>query len=263
MWEFSFFRYAIFISIVLSFLFTLISFIIVTRKLSFLAIGTEHAAFGGMGIANFMGWDPFTTTSIFCMIVTIIAGKTHKKSTDTGTSLFFSGAMALGMVLLAWNRTNSFNLMGFLFGDLIGVTQSDLLIGMIVTCVVYAIFIPSLGKILYISFDRDSAIVSGIPVNIWDAVVYASLSLSIILGIKLVGVLLVVAMTILPATFALLWQKNISTTFMISFFYTLFSMISGILFSIQFNIAPGALIVLTAVFVYLLSKTFILCKGRN
>ncbi|MGL4394170.1 MAG: metal ABC transporter permease [Brevinema sp.] len=263
MFEFEFFRNAIMISLILSFLFTLISFIIVTRRLSFLAIGTEHAAFGGMGLANFLGWDPFLTTSVFCAALTIIAGKTHKKSADTGTSLFFSGAMALGMVLLAINTDNTFNMMGFLFGDLVGITSQDLLIGAIVTILVYAFFLPLSGKILYISFDRDSALVSGVRAGLLDTIIYGALSVSIILGIRLVGVLLVAAMTILPASFALLWQKNLTITLIISFFYTIFSMVMGILLSIQFDVAPGALIVLTAVIVYLFSKFIILGSKRG
>ncbi|MGL4388352.1 MAG: metal ABC transporter permease [Brevinema sp.] len=263
MFEFVFFRNAILISIILSFLFALISFIIVTRRLSFLAIGTEHAAFGGIGIANLIGWDPFLVSSIFCVGLTIIAGKTHKKTADIGTNLFFSGAMALGMTLLSFNKNKSFNLMGFLFGDLIGITSQEIMIGLIITIIVYAFFLPFFGKILYISFDRELAIVAGVRAGILDTIIYASLSLSIILGIRLVGVLLVSAMTILPASFSLLWQKNIRTTLLISFFYTIFSMIAGIFLSIQLDIAPGALIVLIAVLIYLASKCFILKQKRG
>lgn len=261
MWDFTFFRYAVFISVFLSFLFALISFIIVTRRLSFLAIGTEHAAFGGIGIANFFGWNVFLTTSLFCMILTVLAGKTHKKSVDMGTNLLFSGAMALGMILLTLQKNQSFNLMGFLFGDLIGINQLDLLIGFLITFLIFLILLPALGKIMYISFDRDAAIVSGINVDFWDMIVYASLSLSIILGIKLVGVLLVVTMTILPAAFAMLWQKNVYTTLSIAFVYTLCSMIGGIVLSFYFNSAPGALIVAISVSIYLISKFFIKIKA--
>lgn len=254
LWQFAFFRYAIEISIILSLLFALISFIILVRRLSFLAIGTEHAAFGGVGLAQITGLPVFPTTTIFCALVTVIAGQTHKKQSDAGTSLFFSGSMALGMILLSLSHKNSFNLVSFLFGDLIGITIYDLWFSLGITCLILLILLPAMGKILYISFDRDSAIISGLKIKFWDTIVYIALSISIILGIRLVGVLLVAAMTVLPASFALLWQKKVLTSLIIAFIFSLISMIGGILLSAILDIAPGALIVVIAVIIYFIGK---------
>jgi len=254
LWQFAFFRYAIGISFILSLLFALISLIILIRRLTFLAIGTEHAAFGGAGLADIMGLPSFPITLIFCTVITNIAGQTHKKQAEAGTSLFFSGAMALGMILLAFNKNNSFNLINFLFGDLIGVTKFDLIISCSITFIILLLLLPAMGKILYISFDRDSAIISGLNVKLWDTLIYSALSISVILGIRLVGVLLVAAMTVLPATFALLWKRKVFYTILIAFFFSIFSMISGILLSVQFDIAPGPLIVTVAVLVYFMGK---------
>ncbi len=250
LFQFSFFYYAIAISVILSFLFALISFILVTRKLTFLAIGTEHAAFGGAGLARIMNWDQLTTTLIFCTIVTVLAGRSHKKTSDLGISLFFSGAMAFGMILLSLEGNNSFNLVGFLFGDLIGITKKELIFSFITVLTIMIIMLPSLGKITYLSFDREAAIISGVNAELWDTIVYIVLSISIILGIKLVGVLLVAAMTVLPAAFALLWEQNISKTLGISCIFSLFAMILGIFCSFFLDLAPGALIVAIAVSVY-------------
>ena len=253
LFQYSFFNYAIGISIVLSLLFALVSFIIVTRKLTFLAIGTEHAAFGGVGLANFLQIDQFFTTMIFCAFVTVFAGRSHSKVSDMGISMLFSGAMAFGMILLSIDG-GSFNLLSFLFGDLIGVTAREFLFTTIATIVIFAIVLPNISKILFITFDRDTAEVSGVNVDFWDTIIYIILSVSIILGIKLVGVLLVAAMTVLPAAFALLWQKTTTITFIISFLFSMLVMVGGIILSFYLDIAPGALIVSLAVILYFVAR---------
>ncbi len=253
LFQYSFFQYSIGISVVLSLLFALISFIIVTRKLTFLAIGTEHAAFGGVGLANYLHTDQLFTTIIFCAFITVLAGRSHQKSSDMGISMLFSGAMAFGMILLSIGG-NSFNLLSFLFGDLIGVTAKEFIFTMIITTIILLIVLPNISKILFIIFDRDTAEVSGVDVDFWDTIIYIILSISIILGIKLVGVLLVAAMTVLPSAFALLWQKNTIITLIISFVFSIFVMVGGIILSFSLDIAPGALIVSLAVILYFIGK---------
>ncbi len=243
-----------YVAVLLSILFTLISFLIVTKRLSFLAIGTEHAAFGGMGIAHYFGLDQLSTTMIFCSFITVFAGHTHKKSSELGISLLFSASMALGLILLSLSPQNTFNLQAFLFGDLLAISKRELLFSSIFVAVILLIILPNLNKILFIIFDRDMAFVSGIKVDFWNTILYVVLSVSIILGIKLVGVLLVASMTVLPATFALLWQRNMWQSLVIAFVYTVLTMIGGILLSFYFDTVPGALIVSLATGIYFLMK---------
>lgn len=249
----SFFYYALWISVVLSLLFALVSFILVTKRLTFLAIGTEHAAFGGVGLAKIFGWDQFLTTTIFCSVITVFAGRSHTKSSDMGISMLFSGAMAFGMILLSIDGGGGFNLMGFLFGDLIGITLEELLFSSVITGLILLIVLPALGKILFLIFDRDLAIVQGVHASFWDTVIYIVLSVSIVLGIKLVGILLVAAMTVLPATFSLLWHQNVWKTLMIAFVFSLCTMVGGIVLSFIWDVAPGPLIVALAVLCYFMT----------
>lgn len=261
LFHYSFFYYAVAISVVLSLLFALISFIIVVRKLSFLAIGTEHAAFGGAGLAQLLKTDHFMTTALFCMILTVFSGKIYKKSTDMGVSLLFSGAMALGMIFLSISENSSFNLMGFLFGDILGIGMQELIISLLFLVGIFLVVLPSFKKILFVIFNRDMAQIAGVNVDFWDTVIYIVLSLSVVLGISLVGVLLIAAMTILPAAFALLFQKNVKNTMIISFIFSLLVMISGIVSSFYYDIAPGALIVVIAIVSYFVCKLYFKIKS--
>ncbi|MGL4366867.1 MAG: metal ABC transporter permease [Brevinemataceae bacterium] len=254
LWSFSFFRYTVGVSVVLSVLFALVSCIIVARRLTFLAIGTEHAAFGAVGLAQVLNTPVFPTTVIFCMLITVFAGRMYKKNSDLGTNLLFSAAMAFGMIALSISKRQSFNLMNFLFGDLIGVTREYFIFALVVAVIILLILTPAFGKIVYLSFDFDSAVVSGVKVGFWDTIVYIALALSIIIGIQLVGVLLIAAMSVLPAAFALLWKKNMNATLLIAFLFNLASMFLGIFMSVIFDVAPGALIVLNALLLYFISK---------
>lgn len=255
--QFSFFYYSIGICVILSFLFTIVSFLIVMQRLSFLAIGTEHAAFGGIGLAHVLQKDPLLTTMLFCSCLTIFSVRFHKKIAETSISLFFSGAMAFGMILLSLKGGAPFNFMGFLFGDLINITLREFLIATIITLCVGFTILPSLPKIIFLIFDRDMAVVSGLNEIFWDVVIYATLSVTIILGIKLVGILLVSAMTVLPVSFGILWEKDVFGTLIISFFFTLTMMILGVLISCFFDLSPGSLIVILSVIIYFASRIFL------
>lgn len=257
LFQFSFFTNAIIIAILLSIIFALISFFIVTKKLSFLTVGTEHASFGGVGLAALMGWDQLITTIIFCTCITVFAGHTHKKSSELGLSLLFTISMALGFIMLSFAPNNSFNLQSFLFGDVLAISSKEIISTIIFIVIVLTIILPNLHKIFFIIFDSDIAFVSGIKVDFWNTILYIILSISIILGIKLVGVLLVTAMTLLPAMFALLLKQNIWKSLVIAFLFTMISMVGGIFLSVYWDIVPGALIVMIATTIYFSTKILV------
>lgn len=260
--SYSFFRCALGAAFLLALLFSLLSFIVVSRRLSFLALGTEHAAFGAAGLAQILALPAFPVTFVFCIVLTVIAGRRSRASSaDAQSSLIFAAAMAGGMVLLALSgrmgRGGAFNLTSFLFGNLLGLDTAFLLFAAAVTALILAALLPALGKIFYLSFDRDAALVSGTPADFWDTLVYASLSAGIVLGMKLVGVLLVSALAVLPASFALLFGRGLKFSMAVSFIYTLFCLYGGLGLSLLFDLPPGAAVVLLAAFIYFCAKYLI------
>lgn len=254
--SYQFFRYALIVAFLSSLLFAVLSFIVVSRRLSFLAVGTEHAAFGAVGLARILNLPDFPVTFIVCILLTVLAGRRSRLSSDAHTGIIFSSSMAVGMILLALSSgsAGTFNLTAFLFGNILGISFPFLVFAFILTAFILVLLLPAFGKILYLSFDRDGAEVAGARADLWDMIVYASLSAGVVLGIKLVGVLLVAALTVLPASFALLWGRGVKSSLWAALLYTLFCFYLGIFLSVFLDIPPGALIVVLAAGIYFIAK---------
>lgn len=155
-----FFRNAFVMSLLLSLLFGLLSFFIVMRRMTFLGAGIAHTAFGGVALGVLLGIHPFYSSLVFCLVSALLIGKLVKYgniSYDTGIGIFFSFSMALGVLFIALKKAYTFDLSGYLFGNILGVTQTDLFLSLGAVL----LFIPFLAiffqQILFMTFEEKVA----------------------------------------------------------------------------------------------------------
>ncbi|MGL5721674.1 MAG: metal ABC transporter permease [Brevinema sp.] len=267
LFSYAFFRNALVAAFVLSLLFSILSFIVVSRRLSAIVIGTEHAAFGTAGLAYLLGIPSFPVTFVLCILITSITGLRSRNAPDSSINLLFTTVMAGGTLLLSYaaqmGRSGGFNLTAFLFGNLLGINTGFLIFTIAVATLILGLVLPALGKILYLSFDHDGAFVAGASTVFWDLVVYASLSAALVLGMRLVGVLLIAALAILPASFSLLWSKGLKQSVWISFLFTLFIFYGGITLSVLYDLPPGATVVALGAVIYFVAQLILGIKKRR
>ncbi len=239
----------------LSIIFGILSVFVILRKLSFLGVGISHSAFAGVSLAILLNLDPFLTTFIFCLVVAFFIGKTTKMGKldyDNSIGLFFSFTMALGAIFLYLNKTYNFDLMGYLFGSILGISNSDIFLTIIVSIFSVAIFIVFFKEFIFIAFDEDVAKVSGINVDFFDNLLLVILSAVIVISIKLIGIILVSALLILPATFSFLICKDYKRAFIVSIIFNIFIFLSGGIVSWWLDLPVGATIVTVGTSVYFL-----------
>ncbi len=254
-----FFFHAMIISVLLSTLFGFISFFIVLRKMAFMGAGISHTAFGGVALGIVLGLDPFFTSLVFCIAAALLISRLSKQADityDTAIGIFFSFSMALGGILISLRKDYSFDLMGYLFGNILAVQTKDTMI----TLILLMIFIPFMilfqKKILFFSFDEEVAKISGVAVNKLDSVLLIFLAAIIVVSIKAVGIILVSALIVLPASFGLLVSKKYQWVIFAGIVFILFSMVSGLLVSFMLDTPTGATIVSLATVYYFLSLGF-------
>ncbi len=249
----NFFRNAFIISILLSVIFGILSFFIVMRKMSFLGAGIAHTAFGGVAIGVFLGINPFITALGFCILIAVLLSRLVRNvniSYDTGIGIFFSFSMALGALLISLKKAYTFDLMGYLFGNILGVTSSDV----IITAVALTLFMPFvllfLNRIIFMSFDEDVASVSGVHTAALDTVMIIFLAGIIVVSIKIIGIILVTALVVLPASFGLLLSRRYKRVIIISIIYTLVAMTGGLFISYYLDTPAGATMVTAGTVAY-------------
>ena len=242
--------------ILVSLLTGLISVFIVLRKMSFVGAGISHAAFGGVAIGFLTGVNPLFTAIIYSIAVAIgieFTGRKGRVSEDVSIGIFYSVSMALGVALVSLSKSYNVDLFGYLFGNILAITQTDILLT-VVTFVVVSGFILIFLKDLFLSaYNEELAQISGVNVVFLNNLFLISLAVSIVISIRIVGIILVSALLVIPGATARLFAKGLLSMIVLSCLAGVFSVISGLLISYQYDIAPGASIVLASAFIFFLS----------
>jgi zinc transport system permease protein len=264
--SYPFFVNALLMSVLLGLLFGLLSFFIIVRKMAFLGAGIAHIAFGGVALGLLAGINPMLSALVFCVTAAVLIGRlirTGYLNYDTGIGILFSFSMALGVLIISARKDYTFDLTGYLFGNILGVTRFDL----ILTGLIAAVFIPFillfLQKLLYISFDEPAARVSGVPVDLLDTFLLISLAVIIVASIRMVGIILVSALTVLPASFGILISKQYFWVIVGSLLFGLLTLIGGLFLAYQIDLPAGATIVALATVVYLGSLGLVQFKKQT
>jgi len=239
--------------VLLSILFGILSFFTVMRKMSFLGAGIAHTAFGGVALGVLLGINPFFTSLGFCILAAILIGKLARHGNityDTSIGIFFAFSMALGAFFIAIKKAYTFDLSGYLFGNILGVTLFDT----ITVFVALALFIPFilifLQRIMFMTFDAEVAVVSGVKTSFLDTLLLIFLAAIIVTSIKVVGIILVSALVVLPASFGLLLSKNFRIVILAGILYAMVIMVGGLFLSYGLGTPPGATIVIGGTLIY-------------
>ncbi|HHS13535.1 MAG TPA: metal ABC transporter permease [bacterium] len=251
--QFSFVYQALIMVLILAPLFGLLSFFIVLRRLSFLGAGIAHSAFGGVALGVFFGINPFLSALVFCVFAAVCMGRIVKRgqiSYDTLIGILFAFSMALGAVLIALRKAYTFDLSGYLFGNILAVTLQDLIVAAAVSLLFYLFFALTLNRLLFLTFEQPVAQLSGIRTELLETLFLSFLALIIVVSIKLVGIILVSALVVLPASFGLLLSKRYRGVMVLSVFYTLTVLTAGLAVSYWLDLPPGSTMVLLGSLVY-------------
>ena len=251
-----FFRNALVMSLLLAGLFGLLSFFVVLRKMVFLGAGIAHTAFGGVALGILFGVNPFYTSLMFCVGSALFISRMVRSGSlnyDTGIGIFFSFSMALGALLIALRRAYTFDLSGYLFGNILGVSSFDLVITAFVTFGFGLFVILFLQKLLFVTFDPCVAEVSGVRIHWIESLLLIFLAIVIVVSIKMVGIILVSALVALPASFGLLLSRGYRTVLLISVLFSLLILIGGLFLSYLLDTPTGATIVVLGTGLYFIS----------
>jgi len=251
--QLEFFRNGLFMCILLGFLFGTLSFFVVMQRMTFLSAGVAHSAFGGVALGILIGVHPFFTSLVFCVAVSMIIGRMAHHGTatyDTGTGIFFSFSMALGVIFIALKNAYTFDLSGYLFGNILGVQITDLWLTLGLSLIYIPFMLLYLPKILFMTFDREVAAVSGLSVKTLEMTLLVFLAAVIVVSLKIVGIILVSALAVLPASFGLLFSNQYRQVIAISIIFALCILLGGLFLSYHIDTPTGATIVVSGTLLY-------------
>ena len=242
--------------ILVSLLTGLISVFIVLRKMSFVGAGISHAAFGGVAIGFFAGVNPLLTAIVYSIMVAIgieSTGRTGRISEDVSIGIFYSVSMALGVALVSLSKSYNVDLFGYLFGNILAISETDIVLTVVTFVLVSGFMLIFLKDLFLSSYNEELAQVSGVNVVLLNKLFMAALAVTIVISIRIVGIILVSALLVIPGATARLFAKGLLSMLVLSCLAGVISVISGLLLSYEYDIAPGASIVLASAFIFFIS----------
>jgi zinc transport system permease protein len=256
---YGFMQKAFAVGILISIICSVVSFFVLVNRLSFIGVGISHAAFGGVALGIFLGINPTISAVIFSILTAWLIGlvsRAGRLDEDTTIGIFYAAAMALGIVIIGFSSGYNVDLFGYLFGNILSVTSNDLWVVGILGCLVLGTILFFFKELLYISFDEESAKVSGMPVTFLYYLLLTLMAVTIVISMKVVGIILVSALLVIPAAAAYEVTSHYRSVLVLSVLIGLFSALGGLLVSYRFNTASGATIVLLAAAIFLVLFVF-------
>ena len=230
MFKYQFMQNAALAGLLVGVLCSVLSVFVVLKKMAFIGQGIAHAAFGGIAFAILLNLDVFVTTNVFCIIVALLIGivsRRGKVSEDSSIGLFLTTSMALGVIFLNLRTEYTQDVFSYLFGNILAVSRGDVLRIALLGLPVLGFVIYFYRKLQFFTFDEETAQVAGINVNFFYFALLIILSLVIVMSVQVVGVILVSALLIIPATIALLVGRRFTQVMLLSVAFGVFSTFSG------------------------------------
>jgi len=235
----------------------IIGSLIVVNRMVFLAGGIAHTAYGGIGVAVYLGLPIFLGASLFAVLAALIIASItlkHRERMDTFIGLMWAVGMAVGVVLIEMTSGYQADFMSYLFGSILAVSESDLWFMGGLLAVIIFIMTFWYRDILAVSYDSEYATLRGINVPFFYTLILVLSALTVVVAIKVVGLILVIALLTIPVYIA---EKLSNTLYMMMILSGIFSSIFtifGLWFSYEYDVASGASIILvsaTSLFLFL------------
>ncbi|MBW4447179.1 MAG: metal ABC transporter permease [Spirirestis rafaelensis WJT71-NPBG6] len=251
--EFPFMQRAIAGAVLMGILGGVLGTFVTLRSLSFFSHAVGHAALVGVALGVLLQLNPtwmlLPFTLVFGVVVLYLIDKTDLGS-DSVLSIVLSGALALGVILTSLIQGYRGNLMSVLFGDILAINTTDLILTLLVLVLSSIFLLSSLRQQILLTLNPAVAKIQGIPVQLYRYAFVVLLSLAVAVAIKAVGVLLVNAFLVIPASIAKLVSHNFSRFLVMSVIFGSTTSIAGIITSGLFNFASGPSIVLVQFIVF-------------
>lgn len=252
----SFLQYAIIAGLLASIGCGIMGSYVVIKRIGFLAGGIAHAVLGGMGIAYFFGNSPVLGAIIAAILAALLIGWVNlrwRENEDTIIAALWSVGMALGIIFISKTPGYNVDLMSYLFGNILMVPKDYLYFMAILDFILIGIVIVFYKHFMAVCFDEEFAKLRGLNVEFFYLLLLCLVALTVVLLIQIVGLILVIALLVLPAAIAQQFAHSLTRIMIYSMMLGAIFSVGGILLSYEPDLPSGATIILLAGGSYLLT----------
>lgn len=268
---FDLFQYAFFQNALLGSLLTavtcgIVGTYIVARRLVFISGGITHASFGGLGLGFYLGMNPVLMAMLFSVLSAFgveWVSKTQNIREDSAIAGIWSLGMALGVIFIFLTPGYAPNLSGYLFGNILTISVADIVWIAALSLILIVVFSLFLREIVYVAFDRDFAVTQHLPVKLIEYAMMFFIAVTIVLSIRLVGIMLLMSLLTLPQITVNLFTSDFKKILLGSIGIGFLSCLVGLVLSYFLNVPSGAFIILVLVVLFLAIKGVLFFMHRQ
>src|SRR5512135_681666 len=232
---------------------------VVLRGMAFLGDALAHAILPGVAIAYLLNGNLLIGALVAAIVVALAIGFLSRQGTikeDTAIGILFAAALSLGVLLISSIRTYAVDLTHIMFGNVLGVSTSDLIVTAMLAVVVLGLIVVFYREFLVMSFDPVLAATLRMRAERFRTLMLILLALTIVVSLQTVGVGLVAAMLVTPGAAAYLLTRRLSSMMLVAALIGAVSSVVGLYLSFYISIASGAAVVLIATLIFFLTFLF-------
>ena len=222
---------------------------VVVKRVVFISGGIAHASFGGIGLGYFLGINPVLGAMFFAIASALGMGlvtKRTKLSEDTAIGIMWAMGMALGIIFIGLSPGYTPDLFSYLFGSILTVPTFDLTLMLILDVIIITTVLLLYKEFLILSFDEEFSTVAGAPTQRLYLLLLCLIALTVVVLIRVVGIILVIALLTIPAALARQFTHNLKKMMLLSILAGAVFTFSGLWLSYLLDLASGATIILVA-----------------
>jgi len=222
------------------------SMMVLAHRLSFLTVGVSHASLAGLGLAVTFSLPLLPTATVTAVVIALLLALMPSRqgiNEDAGTGVLFAGSMALGVILISNAKSYEVDLFGLLFGNILTVSQQD------TQWITWGSVLVLLSMVLWakswwsMAFDMVTAKASGIATSRLRLILYGIIGLTVVMCVKLAGIVLTTGLMVLPAACAWFWGRSMFSLWALSLTFSLVGTMGGLMWSYQYDLPSGAAII--------------------
>jgi zinc transport system permease protein len=240
------------------------SYVVVKRMVS-ISGGIAHASFGGIGLGYLLGFNPVTGALFFSLGAALLMGTATRRtrlSEDTVIGILWASGMALGVVFIGLAPGYAPDLFSYLFGSILTVPRSDLLIMLVLDGIILLVVLVFFKEFNAISFDEEFSRVLGVPTFALYLLMLCLIALTVVVLIRVVGIVLVIALLTVPAAIARQFTRSLKKMMLLAVTLGIVFTTGGLWLSYRLDLASGATIILLSGAGLVVSLAWINLKKR-
>jgi len=257
--EYTFMQHALLAGLLAAVACGIIGVYVVVKRMVFISGGISHASFGGIGLGYYLGINPVLGALFFTVASALSMGVVTRRTRlaeDTAIGILWAIGMALGIIFIDLTPGYAPDLFGYLFGSILTVPSSDLITMLILDIAIIATVFLLYKEFLALSFDEEFGTAAGVPTEPLYLILLCLIALTVVVLIKVVGIILVIALLTIPAAMARQFTHSLKRMMLFSILFGVVFTTGGLWLSYELDLASGATIILVSGALFLASLGF-------